>query len=441
LKGLPEAAMNEITIGLVGLAALMVLFLTGLELALSMIVIGFLGFAYIVSFDAAFNLVAKDIFDAFESYSLTVVPLFVLMGQLAFNAGIAKRLYDTAHRFVGHIRGGLAIATVTGCTIFGAICGSAAATAATFAAVSIPEMDRFGYSRKFSAGLVAIAGTLGILIPPSVPMIIYGIITQQSIGRLFVAGIIPGVIVCILFILLIIARCRINPLIAPKGERYGWGARVRSLSGVIWPLVIFMLVMEGLLQGIFTPTEAASVGTFAILILSLARRDVKLPGVVKSVQESLLTAAMVLFLIAGSTVLGHFLAVTKIPMYVSGWVVNLPFPPWMIMAIICLIYLVGGSFIDDLAFMVLSTPIFFPAVVKLGYNPIWFGIMITITVMIGIVLPPVAINVFVVKNITKTPFSDIYRGVYPFLIGLVGCAILLFIFPQIALFLPGILYK
>jgi C4-dicarboxylate transporter, DctM subunit len=433
--------MNEITVGLIGLVVLIALFLTGLELALSMIVIGFLGFAYIVSFDAAFNLVAKDIFDAFESYSLTVVPLFVLMGQLAFNAGIAKRLYDSAHRFVGHIGGGLAIATVVGCTIFGAICGSAAATAATFAAVSIPEMDRFGYHRNFSAGLVAIAGTLGILIPPSVPMIIYGIITQQSIGRLFVAGIIPGVIVCILFILLILARCKINPLIAPKGERYSWSARIRSLSGVMWPLVIFALVMEGLLQGIFTPTEAASVGTFSILILTVVRRDVRFRGIVKSVNESLLTAAMVLFLIAGSTVLGHFLAVTKIPIYVSGWVVNLPFPPWTIMAIICMIYLLGGSFIDDLAFMVLSTPIFFPAVVKLGYDPIWFGIMITITVMVGIVLPPVALNVFVVKNITQTSFSDIYKGVYPFLIGLVGCAVLLFIFPQIALFLPNLLYK
>jgi C4-dicarboxylate transporter, DctM subunit len=433
--------MNEITVGLIGLVVLIALFLTGLELALSMIVIGFLGFAYIVSFDAAFNLVAKDVFDAFESYSLTVVPLFVLMGQLAFNAGIAKRLYDSAHRFVGHIGGGLAIATVVGCTIFGAICGSAAATAATFAAVSIPEMDRFGYRRNFSAGLVAIAGTLGILIPPSVPMIIYGIITQQSIGRLFVAGIIPGVIVCILFILLIVARCKINPLIAPKGERYSWGARIRSLSGVMWPLVIFALVMEGLLQGIFTPTEAASVGTFSILILTVVRRDVKFRGIVKSVNESLLTAAMVLFLIAGSTVLGHFLAVTKIPIYVSGWVVNLPLPPWTIMAIICLIYLLGGSFIDDLAFMVLSTPIFFPAVVKLGYDPIWFGIMITITVMVGIVLPPVALNVFVVKNVTQTSFSDIYKGVYPFLIGLVGCAVLLFIFPQIALFLPNLLYK
>ncbi len=424
-----------------GLGVLIALFVTGLELSFAMLVVGFLGFAYIVSPGAALNLVAKDIFDSFESYSLTVVPLFILMGQLAFHAGIAKRLYDTANKFVGHISGGLAIATVAGCTVFGAICGSATATAATFAAVSIPEMDRFGYSRKFSAGLVAIAGTLGIMIPPSVPMIIFGILTQQSIGKLFVAGILPGVVIALLFIFIILGRCKINPLIAPKAERFAWKARFQSLWGVIWPLTIFVVVIGGLLRGFFTPTEAGSVGTFAILLLSLARRDLNMKAFITSITESLLTAAMVLFLLAGSIVLGHFLAVTKIPMIASEWVVNLPLPPTMIMVLICLIYLLGGSFIDDLAFMILATPIFFPAVVKLGFDPIWFGIMITLTVMIGIVIPPVAICVFVVKNITKTSFSDIYIGVYPFLIGMVGCAILLFIFPKLALFLPILLYK
>jgi tripartite ATP-independent transporter DctM subunit len=433
--------MSEISIGLLGLGVLIALFVTGLELSFAMLTVGFVGFAYVVSPGAALNLVAKDIFDSFESYSLTVVPLFILMGQLAFHAGIAKRLYDTANKFMGHVAGGLAIATVAGCTVFGAICGSATATAATFASVSIPEMDRFGYSRKFSAGLVAIAGTLGIMIPPSVPMIIFGILTQQSIGKLFVAGILPGVVIALLFIVIILGRCKINPLIAPKAERFAWKARFQSLWGVIWPLTIFAVVIGGLLRGWFTPTEAGSVGTFAILLLSLGRRDLNMNAFITSIMESLLTAAMVLFLLAGSIVLGHFLAVTKIPMIASEWVVSLPLPPTMIMVLICLIYLLGGSFIDDLAFMILATPIFFPAVVKLGFDPIWFGIMITLTVMIGIVIPPVAVCVFVVKNITKTSFSDIYTGVYPLLIGMVGCAILLFIFPQLALFLPTLLYK
>jgi len=433
--------MNEVTIGLIGLGVLIALFFIGLELSFAMLVVGFLGFAYVVSPGAALNLVAKDIFDSFESYSLTVVPLFILMGQMAFHAGIAKRLYDTANKFMGHIAGGLGIATVAGCTVFGAICGSATATAATFAAVSIPEMDRFGYGRRFSAGLVAISGTLGIMIPPSVPMIIYGILTQQSIGKLFVAGILPGVVAALLFIAIILVRCKINPLIAPRAEKFSWRARFESLWGVIWPLTIFALVTGGLMRGWFTPTEGGSVGTFAILVLSLAKRDLTMKAFITSITESLLTAAMVLFLLAGSTVLGHFLAVTKIPMIASGWVVGLPLPPWMIVALICMIYLLGGSFIDDLAFMILATPIFFPAIVKLGYDPIWFGIMITLTVMVGIVIPPVAICVFVVKNITKTSFSDIYAGVYPFLIGLIGCGILLFLFPQFTLFLPGLFYK
>jgi len=433
--------MSEISIGLLGLGVLIALFATGLELSFAMLTVGFVGFAYIVSPGAALNLVAKDIFESFESYSLTVIPLFVLMGQLALHGGIARKLYDTANKFVGHISGGLGIATVIGCTIFGAICGSSTANAATFSAVSIPEMDRFGYSRRFSAGLVAISSTLDIMIPPSVPMIIFGILTQQSIGKLFVAGILPGVIIALMFISIIVVRCKINPLIAPKAERFTWKERFHSLWGVIWPLVIFIIVIEGLMQGFFTPTEAGSVGTFAILLLSLARRDLTTKEFIASVTESLLTATMVLFLLAGSTVLGHFLAVTKIPMIASKWVVSLPFSPTIIMMLICFIYLLGGSFIDDLAFMILATPIFFPAVVKLGYDPIWFGIMITVTVMIGIVIPPVAVCVFVVKNISGTSFRDIYNGVYPFLIGMVGCAILLFIFPKIALFLPTILYK
>ena len=348
--------MSDVTAGLLGLAILMALFVMGLELSLAMFVVGFVGFAYVIGTNSALNLLAKDVFESFQSYTLTVVPLFVLMGQLAFNAGIAKRLYDTAHRFVGHISGGLGVATVMGCTIFGAICGSAAATAATFASVSVPEMDRFGYSRKFSAGLVAIAGTLGILVPPSVPMIIYGIITQQSIGRPVCGGHCSWRGHCPPLIVLIVIRCKMNPTIAPSGECFGWGDRMRSLWGVVWPLVIFVLIMGGLLKGLFTPTEAGSVGAFAILLLSLARKDLDRKAFIKSIAESLLTATMVLFLLAGSTVLGHFLAVTKIPIFVSEWVVGLPFEPWMIMAFICLIYLVGGSFIDDLAFMVLATP-------------------------------------------------------------------------------------
>jgi tripartite ATP-independent transporter DctM subunit len=428
--------MNEVAAGLVGLLLVLTLFFTGIELGFAMALVGFLGFAYVVSLQAALSLIAKDIFDVFSSYGFTVIPLFIFMGQIAFNAGIAKRLYDTAYKFIGHIPGGLAMATVGGATAFKAICGSSPATAATFASVAVPEMDRYGYSKKLSTGIVATVGTLGILMPPSVTLIVFGIITEQSIGKLFLAGLIPGLIIASFFILIIYGWCRINPSLGPKGNRSTWKERAASLPEVLWVGAIFLLVIGGLMKGFFTPTEAGSVGTFAVLLLAVLKKGLTWKGFLKSVGESLRTACMVLILIAGSTILGHFLAVTKIPMIAADWIIALGLHRDLTMILIALIYLAGGSFIDDLAFMILATPIFYPVIMKLGYDPIWFGMMIGITVMIGVVIPPVAINVFVVKNITKVPLGVIYKGIYPFLLSLIVCAALLFYFPQLALFLP-----
>jgi tripartite ATP-independent transporter DctM subunit len=433
--------MSEVAIGLAGLAALVLLFLTGIELGFAMAIVGFVGFGAIVSWGPAMNLLAKDIYDVFASYGFTVIPLFVLMGQVAFNAGIAKRLFNSSYKFIGHIPGGLALATVAGATAFKAICGSSPATAATFASVAVPEMDRYGYDKRLSTGVVSSVGTLGILIPPSVTLIVFGIITEQSIGRLFLGGIVPGLIIAALFAVTIVVWCRIDPSLGPRGARSSWKERFASLPEVAWVLVVFVVIIGGLMKGFFTPTEAGSVGTFAVILLAAAQGGMGFRGFVKSISESLRTACMVLMLIAGSTVLGHFLAVTRIPMIASEWVVSLPVNRYLIMVFIALIYLLGGSFLDDLAFMILATPIFFPAVVKLGFDPLWFGMVIAVTVMIGVVIPPVAMNVFVVKNITKVPFGVIYRGVVPFLAGLVVTAALLFLFPRIATFLPGILMK
>ncbi|MDQ1331044.1 MAG: hypothetical protein QG578_1309 [Thermodesulfobacteriota bacterium] len=433
--------MSDVTIGILGLSTVLLLFLTGIELAFAMALVGFIGFSYLVSFKAGVNLLAKDFFDVFTSYGFTVIPLFVLMGQIAFNAGVAKKLYDAAYRFIGHIPGGLAMATVAGATVFKAICGSSPATAATFASVAVPEMDRYNYDKKLSTGTVATVGTLGILIPPSVTLIVFGIITEQSIGKLFLAGLVPGLMIAFFFILTIYIWCRMNPALGPKGDRSTWKHRAAALPEVLWVVGVFLLVIGGLIYGFFTPTEAGSVGTFAVLLLSVFKRDIGFKGYIKSVIESLRTACMVLMLIAGSAVLGHFLTRTKIPMIAADWIISLPLSPDVIMIIISLVYLIGGSFIDDLAFMILATPIFYPAIIKLGYDPIWFGMIIAITVMVGVVIPPVAINVFVVRAITKQPFSVIYSGVYPFLISLVVCAVLLFIFPQIATCLPSVFMK
>jgi tripartite ATP-independent transporter DctM subunit len=433
--------MNEITVGLIALSLLFLLFATGIELGFAMAIVGLTGFAYLNGFPAAMQLVGRDIYDVITNYGFTVFPLFILMGQIGFNAGMAVRLYDAAHKFVGHIPGGLAMATVLGATGFKAICGSSAATSATFASVAIPEMDRYGYDRRLSTGIVATVGTLGCIIPPSVVLIVFGIITEQSIGQLFLAGIIPGFIIAFFFLAIIYAWAKINPKIAPMSERSSWKARIHSLPEVFWIGLVFFVVVGGIMSGFFTPTEAGAVGTFAVLVLAIVRGDMKFRGYAKSVRESLRTAGMILMLIAGSTILGHFITVTNIPQHTADWLVGLPFNRYVIMIMICLIYEIGGSFIDDLAFMILATPIFYPAVLKLGFDPIWFGIVIGVVVMIGVVIPPVAICVFVVKNITGAPLGVIYRGVAPFLISLILVWGLLFAFPQLALWLPSIFYK
>ena len=433
--------MNEITVGIIALTLLLLLFATGIELGFAMALVGFAGFSYLNGFHPAMQLVARDIYDVITNYGYTVFPLFILMGQIGFNGGIAARLYDTAYKFIGHIPGGLAMATVIGATGFKTICGSAAATAATFASVAIPEMDRYGYDRRLSTGIVATVGTLGCIIPPSIVLIIFGVLTEQSIGQLFLAGIIPGLIIAIFFIGIIYGWAKINPKIAPMSERSTWKARIRSLPEVVWIILVFLLVIGGIMQGFFTPTEAGAVGTFAVLVLVIVKRSINFTGYVKSVSEALRTAGMVLMLITGSVILGHFIAVTNIPQKTADWLVGLPLNRYLIMLMICIVYEIGGSFIDDLAFMILATPIFYPAVQKLGFNPIWFGIVIGVVVMIGVVIPPVAVCVFVVKNITKEPISRIYKGVAPFLISLIVVWGLLFLFPQLALWLPSVFYK
>lgn len=433
--------MSETMAGITALSLLLVLFFTGIELGFAMALVGFAGFAYLNDISSAMNLLGRDFYDIITNYGYTVFPLFILMGQIGFNAGIAQRLYNTANKFVGHIPGGLAMATVVGASGFKAICGSSAATAATFASVAFPEMDRYGYDKRLSTGIVATVGTLGCMIPPSVGLIIFGIITEQSIGKLFLAGIVPGLLIAFFFITIIYGWARINPKVAPKSERSTWNVRLRSLPEIVWVLIVFLIVVGGIMTGFFTPSEAGGVGAFAILLLAVVRRDMTFKKYMASVEGALNTAGMILMLIAGSVVLGHFIAVTNIPQKMADWIVTLPINRYLVLVLICVFYEIGGSFIDDLAFMILATPIFFPAVLKLGFDPIWFGIVISVVVAIGVVIPPVAVCVFVVKNITKVPIGQIYQGVTPFLLSLFAVWGLLLIFPQLALWLPSIFFK
>lgn len=420
---------------------LFLFFIMGLGIGISMALAGFIGFVAIVNLKAALSLLSNDVYSIFSSYGFTVIPLFVLMGQIGVGAGMARSLYDSAYKFIGHVSGGLAIGTVMAGTAFKAICGSTTATTATFATIAIPEMDRYNYDKRLSCGTVATVGTLGAIIPPSVTLVIYGLLTETSIGKLFLAGILPGLMIAFSFAITLFAWCKMNPRLGPKGEKSTWKERLKSLPRVSWVLGIFLLVVGGLMMGLFTPTEAGSVGTLAVLVLAVTKRDITFKGFIKSVMDSLLIASMVFILLAGATILGHFFAVTKTPVLVGEWLSNLPINRNIIMIIIIFIYLIGGSFIEDLAFLILVTPIFLPIILKLGYDPVWFGVIVSVTCMIGIIIPPMAINVFVVSGIAKVPISTVYKGCYPYIVGMSICLLILLFFPQISLWLPGLLMK
>ena len=432
--------MDPTTVGLIGLAILVIALFSRMPVGFVMALVGFLGFSYLVSLEGGLRLFAKDIFVIFGSYSLTVIPLFILMGQIAFHAGISRRLYDSAYTFLGHFPGGLAMATIGACAGFAAICGSTNAAAATMATVALPEMKRYKYSMELATGSVAAGGSLGILIPPSVIFIVYGIMTEQSIGKLFAAGILPGILLSTLFILTIYIRVRIKPVLGPPGPKTSLREKLQSLSGVIEMLLIFGLVMGGLFKGFFTPTEAGAAGAFITLMLAVGRRHISWEKFLVAIWESVRISCMVLVIVAGATVFGHFLAVTRIPYILADWVAGLPLPPWAIMGLIISIYLIGGCFMDSLAMILLTIPIFYPVAVNLGYDPIWFGVIIVLITEMGVITPPVGVNVYVVSGVAKdVPLEVIFKGILPLLGALIVCNIILIIFPQIALFLPSLM--
>jgi len=437
--------MNPTLLGILGILVMVIIFLTRMPVAYVMAMIGYLGFSIMISTKGGLNLLSRDFYEVFSSYGLTTIPLFVLMGQLAFNSGISSRLYDTANKYLGSTRGGLAMATVSACTGFGAVCGSSPATAATMATVGLPEMRRFNYADELATGAVASGGGLGMIMPPSVVLIVYGVLTEQSIGKLFVAGILPAFLVTILFIISIFIWCTRNPDQGPRGERYTWKSKIRSLTKLGETMAVFVLVMGGLFSGLFTPTEAAAVGAFGVLLVSILRRQLTWDNFVDSLYETLKTSCMVMMLIAGATIFGKFFAVTRIPFEIATWVGGLDLPSSAVMAIIILIYFFGGCFMDALAFVMLTIPIFFPVVSSLGYDPIWFGIIIVMVTEMGVITPPVGINVYVVYGVAKNvigevPLETIFKGIVPFLIAVAVGIVILMVFPQIVLFLPNIMY-
>ena len=432
--------MSSVTVGLIGIVFLVIIFLLGMPVGFAMAFVGLAGFCYLVSPNAGLSLLARDVFSTLSSHSLTVIPMFVFMGSIAFASGMSRRLYNAGYTIFGQMRGGLAIATIAACAGFAAMCGSTNATAAAMGRVSLPEMKRYNYDDSLATGCVAAAGSLGILIPPSTIFIVYGILTGESIGKLFVAGVFPGILLATLFIIVVSLLCLRNPSIAPRGAPTSWREKLAGLTGVIEMLVLFILVVGGLFLGWFSPTQAGGAGAAGALLIGLSRRQLNWHGFLFAVKDALRITCMVMVIVTGAIVFGHFIAISKIPLVLADWVGGLPLPSAAIMGLIVLMYLIGGCFMDALALITLTIPIIFPLVLTMGFDPIWFGVIIVLVTEMGVITPPVGVNVYVIKGIAKdVPLETIFKGIFPFLGALLVAVGILMAFPQIATFLPSLI--
>lgn len=429
----PEAA------GIVGILVLLFLFIIKVPIAFAMAIVGFTGFAYLSDIDPALSILSQDLFDTFTSYPLSVIPMFILMGSFAYASGISERLFSATYTWVGHLRGGLTIATVLACAGFAAICGSTAATAATMGKIALPEMKKYNYDDTLATGTVAAAGTLGILIPPSTVFIVYGVLVEESIGKLFVAGIVPGIILSLMFVAVVSILCARNPALGPPGPVTTWTAKLKQTKGIIEALILFLVAIGGLMLGWFSPTQGGAIGAGGALLIGLARRKLTWKNFLETGKDGLLTSCMVMFIIAGAIVFGHFMAVSKIPFLLADWMASLPVHRLIIITIIILIYFVGGCLMDSMALIVVTIPIFYPIVQKLGFDPIWFGVMIVLLGEMGVITPPVGVNVFVIKGIApEVPLNQIFKGIFPFLYALILLAVVILFVPEIATWLPGL---
>ena len=432
--------MSEITVGLIGFGVMLLLFALRVPISFAMAIVGFAGFGYLVSPKAAFTLVAHDIWYNFANYNYTVLPMFVLMGSLAYVSGISDRLFSTCSIVMGKTRGGLAAASIGACAFFSAISGTTVGTAAAMGRVALPEMKKYGYDDSLATGCVAAGGSLGILIPPSSLMIIYGILTGQSIGKLFLAGIFPGILLTVLFLAVIVVLCHYNPRLAPAGEPTTWKEKLRAIRGISEAAILFFLVLGGLLIGWFSPTQAGTAGAAGTLIIALARRKLTWAGVRYVIRDTLDVCGLSMFIIFGAVVFGHFMAVSTIPMLLVEVVKVLPLPPEASMGAIILMYLLAGFFMDAFGLMVLTVPIIYPVVEALGFDLIWFGIVVMLIIEMGVITPPVGINVYVIKGVAPdVPLESIFKGIFPFLAAEIVAAALLVFSPEIVTYLPSLM--
>lgn len=428
--------MSFTAVALLGILILFVLIAIRIPIAFAMFIVGFFGIVQITTPVAGYNMISSGIWEQMSSYTLSVVPLFIFMGELLFRAGVTERIFNTAYAWIGHRPGSMATTTIVTSAGFAAVSGSNTATAATVGTIALPEMKRFGYNRRLSAGSVATGGTLGVIIPPSAVLIIIALQAELSIRDLFLASIVPGLLLVVLFALTIRFICWRTPEMGPPGERSNWSVRWRSLLNVIEVVALFVLVLGGLFGGWFTSTEAAAVGCVGALLIVTAHGKLNFKTLRDSLMGALRTSAMILFLVAAAVVFGRFLTITRLPFEIGQWAAALPLPAILVMLGVLLIYVIGGAIMDAMGFLILSIPIFFPVALTLGYDPIWFGIMICVVTSMGAITPPVGVNAFIVKSLdSELSFSDIFAGVGYFMLPYLACIGLMLVFPQIVIFL------
>lgn len=433
--------MTPFMIGSLGLVILIIMLFFGVYIGVVMMVVGGVGMWLLSGWPAAWMMLETVPFASLTEYNMTVVPLFILMGAFCFHAGISNDLYNTIYKWLGHLRGGLAMATIGACAGFAALSGSSLATAATMGTVALPEMRRYKYDNALATGAIAAGGSIGILIPPSVPLILYGYLANQSIGKLFIAGIVPGLMQTVIYMIVIGLLCWRKPEMGPRGPKTTMVEKIVSLKSAWVVALLFVLVIGGIYTGIFSPTEAAGVGALGAFLFALFTRKLTKKNFGQSVSSTIQNTSMIFLIFVGAMVFGYFLGATRMPHELASMVGGLPVNRYVILIVVLMIYVVLGCFLDSLAMILITVPIFFPLVVQsLGFDAIWFGIIVVKVVEIGLITPPVGINVFVIKGIASdVPMGTIFRGIIPFLTGDVIQVALLIMFPQIVTFLPGIM--
>ena len=430
------------TEALVGLAAMMLLAFVRVPIALAMAIVGGVGYAYMRDWNwaPAFASLQTRLYETGRNYTLSVVPLFILMGNFVTRAGMSHELFRAAYAFIGHLRGGLAMATVLACAGFGAICGSSIATAATMAKVAYPSMKRFGYSDALATGAVAAGGTLGIMIPPSTLLVIYGVFTETNIGMLFAAGILPGILGAFLLCLAVQYVTWRDPKAGPRGERTGWKERWKTSKDVWAVAALFVFVIGGIYGGLFTATEGAGMGAFGAMVFALWRGVLSWNSLYQALVESARTTSMLFMILIGALMFAEFVNITTMPNDLVAYVKRFEIHPVAVVAAICIIYVLLGTAMEELSMVLLTIPVFLPVILQLGFDPVWFGILIVVVVEIGLISPPVGMNLFVLKTlIPEVPTGTLFRGVLPFMLADCVRLALLIAFPLISLYLPSLM--